>query len=180
MRTGTTFVPILSILRPKTAERFRRRLRQEGECLVFTGTKNARGYGFVDVTYKSKTERYPILTHRLAWALANGVDPPADRLVLHRCGNASCCNPKHLYLGTQQDNMNDKIAAGRHRSGMLGRKGTSHPRAHPQARRDEVIALLNERLAAGKGLNFLAVSRVAGVSRDTAARWYREYNPRWQ
>jgi hypothetical protein len=32
--------------------------------------------------------------------------------VLHRCDNRLCCNPAHLYLGTQADNMHDRIAHG--------------------------------------------------------------------
>lgn len=32
--------------------------------------------------------------------------------VLHRCGRRCCCNPDHLYLGTQKQNMSDMIAHG--------------------------------------------------------------------
>lgn len=33
--------------------------------------------------------------------------------VLHRCDNGLCIRPDHLFLGTQQDNVNDMIAKGR-------------------------------------------------------------------
>jgi hypothetical protein len=39
---------------------------------------------------------------------------PATPFILHRCNNAPCVNPEHLYEGTQKDNMADREAAGRH------------------------------------------------------------------
>ena len=36
--------------------------------------------------------------------------------VLHVCDNALCCNPNHLYLGTQIDNIKDRDMKGRQRN----------------------------------------------------------------
>lgn len=46
--------------------------------------------------------------HRASWIIHYG-DIPTGMFVLHKCDNPSCVNPKHLYVGTQQDNMKDVI-----------------------------------------------------------------------
>jgi hypothetical protein len=51
---------------------------------------------------------------RYSWALHNRKQVPADMLVCHSCDNPSCVNPNHLFLGTDLDNMLDKIAKERH------------------------------------------------------------------
>lgn len=51
--------------------------------------------------------------HRFAYLLWCGPIPSADLHVLHRCDFKPCCNPSHLWLGTHQENMADKIAKGR-------------------------------------------------------------------
>jgi hypothetical protein len=39
-----------------------------------------------------------------------GLDPESDLHVLHRCHNPACFRPEHLYLGTNADNVRDRIA----------------------------------------------------------------------
>lgn len=47
------------------------------------------------------------LASKKAWVLANG--PILSGLcVNHKCDNALCCNPSHMYLGTRADNMIDR------------------------------------------------------------------------
>lgn len=47
------------------------------------------------------------LAYRLVYELVNG-PIPESKVVRHRCDNSLCCNPKHLELGTQSENENDK------------------------------------------------------------------------
>jgi hypothetical protein len=77
------------------------------ECIEWRGARTNEGYGR---KWKNGKVRY---THRLAYAWANGPIPDG-MWVLHKCDNPPCCNPEHLFLGTNQDNLLDCISKGRH------------------------------------------------------------------
>jgi hypothetical protein len=78
------------------------------ECWPFAAKACDRdGYGQLwadGVTYKA---------HRLVWEYTYGPIPPGLH-VLHHCDNPSCCNPEHLFIGTDLDNNQDMVAKGRH------------------------------------------------------------------
>jgi len=50
--------------------------------------------------------------HRASWVIYHG-PIPNDLFVLHKCDVPACINPKHLFLGTQLDNMRDGFVKGR-------------------------------------------------------------------
>lgn len=78
-----------------------------GSCWLWTAYRDAKGYGKVII------EKRVHYAHRIAWELTNG-PIPSRLLVLHRCDIPACCNPEHLFLGTQGDNMKDMWTKGRH------------------------------------------------------------------
>jgi len=55
------------------------------------------------------------LAYRFVYALVYGTIPK-DKVVRHKCDNQRCCNPYHLELGTQQENIQDKVD--RERTGL--------------------------------------------------------------
>lgn len=79
----------------------------EGQCWDWQGHIPAgRGYGVLN--YNRKFYR----VHRLSWEIHNG--PIPDGLfVCHTCDRRRCVNISHLWLGTHEDNQNDKIEKGR-------------------------------------------------------------------
>lgn len=80
-------------------------------CWEWIGTLHPAGYGQVTFNYKHH------LSHRLSWEIHNGPIPPGKgahgTCVLHRCDNRTCVNPAHLFLGSNADNMHDKVVKGR-------------------------------------------------------------------
>lgn len=78
-------------------------------CWPWLGFKNPKGYGQSSINNKT------MLAHRWSYQHHHGVVIPSDLQVRHTCDHPSCCNPFHLLLGTNQDNVNDKMQRGRFR-----------------------------------------------------------------
>ena len=54
--------------------------------------------------------------HRCAWIFTHG-QIPADKIIMHSCDVVLCCNPAHMRLGTDKENMADMWAKGRGSNG---------------------------------------------------------------
>lgn len=85
---------------------FTSQLTPNGDCLDFTSSNNQDGYG--TIWWEGAVDR----AHRVSWKVHFGPIPP-DLLVFHACDRPPCCNPKHLFLGTNADNSADKVSKGR-------------------------------------------------------------------
>ncbi len=82
-----------------------------GDCWLWSREVGEDGYG--RVKYKNRKH----MSHRLMWALSNDTEPdniPSDKVIRHVCyskvsPNKSCCNPKHLVIGTRSENQLDTL-----------------------------------------------------------------------
>jgi hypothetical protein len=90
------------------------RKRRNG-CIDWIAAKSSSGYGF-------KFDHKDVGAHRMAWLLTHGEIPigkiPHDNCILHKCDNKSCVNPDHLILGSQKENMLDKVSKDRQLKGQ--------------------------------------------------------------
>ncbi len=158
------------------AVRFWRAVEKTAYCWPWKLAK-PRGYGMFKVRRDES-----VRAHRMAWELTNG-PIPEGMLVCHRCDNPACCNPGHLFLGTHQDNMDDRNSKNRQARGaaVVGERprGDTHwKRLHPEwIRRGSAHpgALTNEtavrdiRAAHACGASIADLARVYGLQWKTTA-----------
>ncbi len=89
----------------------------------WTGSKRS-GYGRMIVGSRTDGTRRSESAHRISYEIFHG--EIGDGLeVCHKCDNPSCVNPNHLFLGTRQDNVNDRQKKGRN----INFVGEEQPRA---------------------------------------------------
>lgn len=70
------------------------------QCWPWPRKTDAKGRGRIWVNGKI------MLAHRAVWESING-PIPEGKMLCHRCDNAGCVNPHHIYIGTHADNMRD-------------------------------------------------------------------------
>lgn len=86
------------------------RVNSETNCWQWTAAKAGR-YG----AFRSDTRMD--LAHRVSYEIYCGPIPAGLR-VCHRCDNPICVNPEHLFLGTDADNVFDKVSKSRQARGI--------------------------------------------------------------
>ncbi len=142
------------MLEQSTITRFWAKLDTSGACWVGTGYCLPSGYG--QLTQKRFTK---LRAHRVAYELEFGPIPDGFH-VCHTCDNPPCCNPAHLFLGTDLDNLRDMQRKGRRHLTVAACNG------HAKLTEIQVREI---RTAAARGIHHLSLAAAYGVSR-TAIR----------
>lgn len=111
---GTKVMPIF---RPEDIQRFWGKVNCDSNahhCWDWMTANNGR-YGYFNMGQAGSFK-----TNRVAYFLHYDKDP-GELKVLHSCDRGICCNPFHLSLGTQDDNMNDMVERKRARNQYTGK-----------------------------------------------------------
>jgi hypothetical protein len=131
--------------------------------------------------WQKYTDRYGILRWRGKTVKAHWLSfeifrhsVPQGLSVLHRCDVPACCNPGHLFLGTQTDNMRDCASKGRIVRPVCppekkARGDANGMRKHPDSLRGEKNG--RSKLTDGQRLEIISL-RTAGLHRSAIAAMF--------
>jgi hypothetical protein len=94
-----------------------------GGCLEWNEGCDRYGYG------RARIDGRTVKVYRAAWEAWNDQRVPKGRCVMHLCDNPPCCEPTHLRLGTQAENVADMDRKGRRVNSCSAK--THCPQGHP-------------------------------------------------
>ena len=127
LKQGGSRYLILRVMRKTILERFLEKVKKDPNCTgcwIWTAAHNDNGRAVFEGVSASR------MAYILFVGSAIGVN------VLHRCNNASCVNPEHLYLGTQQENIQQA-----HKEGRVDQRGSRNNNS--KLTEEEVIEIRN-------------------------------------
>lgn len=148
----------------KWLEKFFSRLKADSVlgCWEWTGPLSRDGYGNIGGELNGATRTHRALFIALYGFLSEGI------CVLHRCDNRKCCNPFHLFTGTQSDNINDAVKKGRQP------KAVGEKQWCAKLTESDVIKMRKIRKETGKRIADIA--KDFGVATVTAGQAIRGYS----
>lgn len=113
-------------MRRTLEQRFLSRIgaRPKCGCWLWLGAKDRKGYG--RLASLGMVDASTIYVHRLSFSLYCGEIPPG-MMICHTCDVPACCNPDHLFIGTNGDNVRDSVRKRRHVNSKKTHCHNGHP-----------------------------------------------------
>ncbi len=90
-----------------TASRFWPKVDKTGDCWLWTGSLDHRGYG----TFYLRADASPAKAHRVAYELVVGAIPEGMQLDHRHTCPKNCVNPTHLRPVTHKQNLENRAGA---------------------------------------------------------------------
>jgi hypothetical protein len=126
---------------------------ETSDCWLWGGRTTQKGYGHMD------NGRKVIIVHRFMYEQLHGITLTSEEHVLHSCDTPHCCNPSHLRVGTNQENILDKLERDRSGKKLNIQKVREIKMLLKQRKTHKEIAVLY-------GVNQSNITRIS-----TGARW---------
>lgn len=138
--------------------RFRDKVTQRGDCLLWTASLNHEGYG------RFHLGPVDVRAHVLSASIAHGARPFVGALACHaphwQCGNRNCVAPEHLSWKSPAENIADREADGTTARG-------------PRVNGEQVRAILDLRRG---GATFSSIDASLGIHRGAAYDIYHQHS----
>lgn len=142
-------------LEEKFTKKFLRGIRKLPSGCWTCDTASATRSGYLHLSIAENRVYHTRKAHRFSYEHFRG-PMAAGMLACHTCDVRSCCNPEHIFPGTQADNMQDMVRKGR---GLVGVKS-----AKTKFTEDDVISIYRD---VDAGLTRQAIAKKHGVSAVT-------------
>ena len=136
-------------------------------CWEYNGAKDRDGYGAHSYLIEDGT-RIKVGAHRFMMLIQGTVIPP-DYVVCHKCDNPSCVNPAHLFVGTVDDNNQDKVRKNRN-SRFPGSKNAMSKINEETARKIKSEAIVGQSVGYNNGSNIKQVAAKYNVCTETVRK----------
>jgi predicted XRE-type DNA-binding protein len=119
------------------------------------------GYGW----FSFNKQEGPKFAHRVSALLSGLIDDiNSDLHVLHKCDNTKCCNPKHLFVGTNADNVADRVK--KNRTKFVSKYGEANGMSKLTS--DDVVSVRN--LYKNKDISQSKIAKMFNIKQPQVSR----------